>query len=383
MPLRPDLSAAKEALRIPELWRLLRLPGDPPRNGCGACRSPFREERHASFSIFDEGRAFHDHTTGEKGDAVEFLRLATGLEGKPLFDRFRDLAGLPAGEDPGPALAPRRPAHPPPAARRVDLSRFSIPTLEELRAIGRLRSISLEGLGLAVKRGFLRTGEIKGSRCWIVTEPDGSAAAARKLDGSPFRRPDGSGYKSHALTGKSWPLGLAALRRVPECTGAVMLCEGEADFLAAFHFIAAWGEPDLHPVAILGRTQGITPAAATILEGRRIVAFPHDDPDAQGLAAVEKWAWSIPGAQIEAFPFRGLHRLDGTPVNDLNDCTSIHPSDAAALEEMNPLPARHPCDDSPRLEFDHANRFRPQFWGRIQTTSPEGLPIVQGTACPF
>ena len=41
--------SAKERLTIPELWRLLNLPGNPGRS----CRSPFREDRNPSFSVYD------------------------------------------------------------------------------------------------------------------------------------------------------------------------------------------------------------------------------------------------------------------------------------------------------------------------------------------
>lgn len=38
-----------------------------------SCRSPFREDRHPSFSIFDEGRRWKDHGTDESGDVFDFV----------------------------------------------------------------------------------------------------------------------------------------------------------------------------------------------------------------------------------------------------------------------------------------------------------------------
>jgi hypothetical protein len=58
------LEAAKEQLSIPALWQLLNLPGKPARS----CRSPFREDRNPSFSIYDGGRKWKDHATGEGGE---------------------------------------------------------------------------------------------------------------------------------------------------------------------------------------------------------------------------------------------------------------------------------------------------------------------------
>ena len=55
------LQAAKERLLIPDLWQWLNLPGNPGRS----CRSPFREDRSPSFSIYADGRKWKDHATGD------------------------------------------------------------------------------------------------------------------------------------------------------------------------------------------------------------------------------------------------------------------------------------------------------------------------------
>src|SRR5438128_2256347 len=70
-----DIAEAKERLRIPDLWQRLDLPGQPK----ASCKSPFREDRRASFSVSRDGLLFNDFTTGEAGDAIVFLQLATGL----------------------------------------------------------------------------------------------------------------------------------------------------------------------------------------------------------------------------------------------------------------------------------------------------------------
>ena len=74
--MNPDsLDEAKQHLRIPELWRMLGLPGEAAKS----CRSPFREDTNPSFSVFDDGRKFKDHATGESGDAIDFLARARNL----------------------------------------------------------------------------------------------------------------------------------------------------------------------------------------------------------------------------------------------------------------------------------------------------------------
>ena len=67
---RLRINEAKAKLTIPVLWQMFTLAGKPAKS----CRSPFREDRHPSFSVSDDGRYFHDFATGEKGDAIDFCR---------------------------------------------------------------------------------------------------------------------------------------------------------------------------------------------------------------------------------------------------------------------------------------------------------------------
>lgn len=57
---------------IEDAWRDENLPGEPKK----LCKSPFREDNNASFSVFDEGRKFKDHATNQGGDVIEFVKLA-------------------------------------------------------------------------------------------------------------------------------------------------------------------------------------------------------------------------------------------------------------------------------------------------------------------
>jgi len=85
------ISEAKTRLRIPSLWRILNLPGDPPPRDGVYC-SPFREDSIPSFSIFSEGKRYKDHGTGEGGDAINFLALARGIENREAVQEFLKLA---------------------------------------------------------------------------------------------------------------------------------------------------------------------------------------------------------------------------------------------------------------------------------------------------
>lgn len=69
---QPDinpLKAAIAAVSIEEIWRFLKLPGEPGRR----CRSPFRDDKDPSFSIFKGGHHWRDFGTDESGDLVGFI----------------------------------------------------------------------------------------------------------------------------------------------------------------------------------------------------------------------------------------------------------------------------------------------------------------------
>lgn len=98
---REQLDAAKSRVSIADAWRALGLPGEPRRTCC----SPFREDRHPSFSIFADGRGWKDFATGEAGDVVSFVKCATAGTDAEAIRRVLDLAG---GNVSPVALAPRQ-----------------------------------------------------------------------------------------------------------------------------------------------------------------------------------------------------------------------------------------------------------------------------------
>ncbi|MSU62121.1 MAG: hypothetical protein EXS31_06955, partial [Pedosphaera sp.] len=99
------LALAKDRLRIPELWKLLGLPGEPGKS----CHVPYREDKNPSGSVYDEGRRFHDHATGEDFDAIDFLARVRGLSVADAIREFIRLAGV---DEPSP---PAQHSHLPPA----------------------------------------------------------------------------------------------------------------------------------------------------------------------------------------------------------------------------------------------------------------------------
>ena len=84
----------KSRTTILDIWRQASL--DAPTR-CGVFKSPLRSERTESFSVFDSGRRFRDHGSGEAGDVVDFCmllwncnkkeavrKLGQGIMGQPI-----------------------------------------------------------------------------------------------------------------------------------------------------------------------------------------------------------------------------------------------------------------------------------------------------------
>jgi hypothetical protein len=320
------ISEAKARLTIPILWARLGLPGSPGT----ACRSPFRQDRHGSFSVSKCGRLFNDFGTGEAGDAIDFLALATGLSKKAATILFIEMAGgascspLPAKQSPPAASQPRqKPVFP-------DLKRG---TDEELQALADLRKISFAACFIARGAGLLHFETLHGHRAFLLTDDARLAAQARRLDGQPW---DHIGAKAWTLPGSwaAWPVGLGTGAAYP----AFMLCEGGPDLLAALHFIHERdAETLVFPVGMLGASMAIHEDALPLLAGKRIRIFPHTDP--AGAKAANRWAAQLAtvGAIVDCADFTGLRKADGSPVADLNDATQIHPEDAHELSNLLPL----------------------------------------------
>ena len=324
MPL--TLAEAKERIRIPDLWRILGLPGDCLKN---PCHSPLYEHAEKpSFSVSAEGDLFNDFRTGHKGDAVTFLQLATGLSTKEAIHKFIGLAG---GQVSTPLPPLRRAAAPPQARGLPTLPAMRQGTPEELAALAALRSIHIEACRIANDAGLLRFGEWKSRPAWFIADPGRRNAQARRMDGKPWPE---IGAKAQTLPGcwASWPIGGG-------CGDyqTILFCEGGPDLLAALHFIVMAGRAaDCCPVAMLGAGQRIHAAALPLLSGKRIRIYA--DADEPGREAARRWKAQLVavGCRVDAVDFSGLRKVDGSPIKDLNDCTQIHPDDAGELEGLLP-----------------------------------------------
>ena len=330
---REMLDTAKARVGIAAAWHSLGLPGEPRR----LCCSPFRDERHPSFSISAEDRLWHDFADGTGGDVVSFIQRATGCDAREAIQRVLELAG---GALASPViLAPRaapsanaRPAYD--GLSCLDLQR---PTLCEVIALAGLRDWpTFAGLELAASRGLLRMADVtrrgETHRSWIFTDDARRSAQARRLDGGEWPG-DGYTFKSNSLrTDPEHPPGLADVlacdRRV------VLLCEGEPDALAAL--LLAWCADLSGEMGVLCLTGARKPLAPTVLEklwGRRCRVMLQSDPTGREGALV--WAESIhaAGISVDLASLAGRTRADGQPAKDVADLCR-RPAELENLEQL-------------------------------------------------
>lgn len=333
---RAMIDAAKQRLRIPRLWRLLNIPGKPQ----ASCHSPFRDDKRASFSVFDEGRQAKDHATGENFDAPAFLGKALGLSTGEALKRFIAMAG---GEEVASNNYGRNKTGDGPqdsVRRRPDLSKFRSPVAAELHAIARDRALDLAAPAIATRLGCLKVGNVCGIPSWILTDPAGRNAEARRIGRLPYPSyGELAQRKVHTIRGscKSWPVGLGVDRALIEKASLIAVVEGGPDYLAAWHFIYRAKRRDVLPIAILGRTiHGLHADALVLLEGKRVKFFPHVDPDSGALAQVSIICERLRtvGCELSYFDFAGLRARGGTPVKDLNDATALDPSQSADITDL-------------------------------------------------
>jgi hypothetical protein len=87
-------SLLKRAIATVTIDRLWEHFGFEPRGRVNPVRSPFRDERNPSFSVYDEGRRWKDHGNGEGGDSFDFYQRATNQDASAAFVAFIEFAGL-------------------------------------------------------------------------------------------------------------------------------------------------------------------------------------------------------------------------------------------------------------------------------------------------
>ena len=279
---KQDLFAeAREKLAIADAWQMLGLSGEPK----ASCRSPFREDRSPSFSIYLDGRAWTDHGSGEGGDVVEFIKTAIGGDYREVRRWLQDRIGV----EP-PAIGRRMAAKPSQDQKRIDwpaeLAEGDKATWD---AFAKKRGFSYPAVHVMVHAGILRFCRLPdGTTCFIVTDDERRAAELRRIDGKLF-----GASKAFPLRGvdKAWLPGAELLKDSPKDVG-VIVTEGATDLLAAFALYADYrrdgGAFQWSPVAVLGAgCKRLAPDCAELIRGRHVRLIP--DADAAGDSMADHW----------------------------------------------------------------------------------------------
>ena len=90
-----DIEQIKSRLKI---WDALQRMGCDVKTRCGAIKSPFRDDRSPSFSIFADGERCKDHSTGESWDVISLVEAYRGVDSKEAIEICAGWAGV-AEED--------------------------------------------------------------------------------------------------------------------------------------------------------------------------------------------------------------------------------------------------------------------------------------------
>jgi CHC2 zinc finger len=325
-----SIREAKRQLPIPALWYRLGLPGQPRRD----CRCPFHRDRSPSFRISSDGLRWKCFAGCGGGDAITFLERACRLSQAEACREFIRLAG--GAFVPMPRPQGFTPQLKEPKVRRNEWPALTHGTEADWRDLAALRNISLEGVELAARRRLLAFGKWYGRAAWFVTDSARRNAQARRMDGCRWE--EIGDKKAWTLPGSqaAWPIGAKEALGFP----CLALCEGGPDLVAAFHFIyCERREAECSAVTILGASLNIHQDALPAFFGKRVRIFGHADTSGVGDRAVDRWAWQLSraGATVDAFRFVGLRKTNGSPVKDLNDCTSIDADDLDANRELRSL----------------------------------------------
>ncbi len=311
------LAQAKSILTIFDLWRHFGFPGNPEKQH--PVSSPFRPDKHPSFSVSKNGRTFHDFATGDKGDVITFWTRATGL---PLTDACKTFIEY-AGTGRSPAIVTRisRPTPEPQQREKPSLPPMQQGDHKRLQVLAQFRNLSVEGLQLASERGLLHFATIYKLSAWLVTDAERVNAQARRMDGGLWQHLSPPA-KAYTLPGcwAAWPIGIREAQDFP----IIALVEGGPDLLAAFHFIIAEGrERDIAAVAMLGAGNRIHETALPHFAGKRVRIYPHLDK--AGADAALRWTAQLESvnADVDCFDLSGIPTVSSGRVSDLNDLTQL------------------------------------------------------------
>ena len=332
------ISAAKERVSIADAWRRLGL-ADPPPEGTRLVRSPIREEKTPSFSIFQGGKRWKDHGDRTSGDLLDFVQAATGEDGPAAIKRVLEWAGDTASLSGHGAASPPPPPQVTPSPgktriisderardiRRFERSRwpeFHDPTPDEIRQIARVRKLDPCAVHAINATGMLKMADHDGQRVFVIREK--LFAQRRRLDGELF---DG-GHKALCFKGSEGAfVGACLLGTDPQ---PVLLIEGCVGLLEAAALIG-FSEAGWHWTTLAATSSGSQFSAApdllAKLSGRLVRVVP--DKGIAGAKGAASWCEALhqAGASVKRFRLPPGHK-------DLGDIARNPSSHASLISKL-------------------------------------------------
>lgn len=323
-----DIEEIKARLSIPDAARLLGMNWQAGKS----CVSPFRPDKHPSFSVFQDGRRFRDHANGDSGTVIDFIQKALDVPLKEAIQWAREKCG--GAVLPVPFAASAAMKKPAIEAKPKPAPKMRPAQAGEMEALAKLRGFKVETLAEAQRRGLLAFASVWGRVAWCVCDPGGRIAEGRRLDGLPWEAYGTMpARKCHAWGGqKNWPVNL---EEAAQCS-KLALVEGGPDALAALEIMRREGAAGVDVVALLGAANTRLDAAALpFFKGKIVRLFPHADE--AGQRAAREWALALreaAAARVDAFDLRGIVRRDGEAGKDLCDVLNIAPACAEKLTKF-------------------------------------------------
>jgi hypothetical protein len=288
----------RSACSIAWAWRILGLPGIPGRE----CKSPFREDRKPSFSVYraKDGERWFDHGEGVGGDIVDFWAKAKDITVQAAIDQLSAMTGIAE----------------PPKASTYKLASIEWPTdlrgptELECHSLAMLRNLLPGAFDLAGKLGFLKVGTHRGELLWFLTDASRKGAEGKTFSGEPCLA---SGKKTVALNGtsKSWSYGLCSDRPEWDKINKLVLVEGLPDFFAVLALLIDW-PGNARPVTMLGASCRLGEETASHFRNREVLIIPHND--AEGEKSSEKWVDQLLGFRARVLVQKIPH---GKDINEL------------------------------------------------------------------
>ena len=295
-----SIARVRATCSIAWAWRILGLPGTPAKD----CKSPFRTENRASFSIYHagDGDRYFDHGDASGGDVVDFVAKAKGVSVAEALHILQSMTDTEAPNRPPQRVLPRDGIRWPPDIRT--------PLEAECHALARLRGLFPGAFDLSGRLGTLKVATVYNQKCWIITDCNARQAEARRFDGALFP----NGKKGFCLPGskKNLPLGLKTANPAFDALGNLLLVEGMPDYYAALQ-LAMISEINFRPIAILGAGLTTFSDAQQYLARKKILIICHNDP--QGQAALPKWVKELYRLGAKSVSSQALPLMH----DDLND----------------------------------------------------------------